>query len=118
MHVLLIVAHGSKRTASNEEIAKIAHTLEQRLEKKFAKVNYALLEFSPPTIGNALDDAFTHGAQQVTVLPYFIAAGKHVGKDIPQAISNAMEHWPDKEIHLKEHIGAHEGMLDLLESAC
>lgn len=118
MHILIIAAHGSRRSQSNQEIQQLAHTLNERLAHKYNGVSHAFLEFAPPTIENAMQAAFEQGAEQITVLPYFIAGGKHVGKDIPQAIASVLEQWPDKDIILKEHIGAHKGMLDLLESVC
>ena len=47
---LLLVAHGSRRTASNLEVAQLAGQLQASLQADFMLVKSAFLELAEPTI--------------------------------------------------------------------
>ena len=114
MKVLIIVTHGSRRKQSNEEVISFVTQLEEKLQGTFAKVKYAFLEFSPITIESVIKNAFEEGADELTIFPFFISAGKHVSKDIPLAIGNALQDYPERKVVLKEHLGDQEGLLDFV----
>lgn len=50
MKFLLLVAHGSRRQASNQEIHGIAEKIAERLPLYYEGVQVAFLEFSSPSI--------------------------------------------------------------------
>jgi sirohydrochlorin ferrochelatase len=116
--ILIIVAHGSRREQSNQEVKSFVDKLGKNLKGTFNKVSYAFLEFSPITIESVIKDSFKSGAQEITVFPLFVSAGKHVSKDIPLAIGRALEEYPEGKVFLKDHLGAHSGLLNLVSSAC
>lgn len=116
MQALIIIAHGSRHAASNQEIIDLVESLKIILKDDFSLITHAFLEFTSPTIHEAFNFVFDKNINKVadmdsvTVMPLFIAAGKHVKKDIPLAIADAFEQWPSKEIILKAHLGALSGM--------
>ena len=83
MKHLLIIAHGSRRTGSNEEIDQIAKLVANKPENTFVHVSSAFLEIVKPSIPEAINDCIAKGATHITVLPYFLAAGRHVIDYIP-----------------------------------
>lgn len=116
MKQLLIVAHGSRRTASNDEVRVLAEQVAKHLQLPIEKVQVAFLELALPSIETALDDCFKHGVNEVSVLPYFLSSGSHVVSDVPREIAAAQTKWPDKTIHVLPHIGAADSMVSLIAS--
>lgn len=117
MQQLLIVAHGSRRAASNEEVKVLAQKVAEHLQLPSTAVQVAFLELAQPSIQSALDDCFNNGSSSVSVLPYFLASGSHVVSDVPREIKAAQAKWPDKSIHLLPHIGAGESMVSLIANS-
>lgn len=114
MKQLLIVAHGSRRTASNDEIRVLAGKIAEYLKLPEQRVQVAFLELALPTIETALNDCFESGIDEVCVLPYFLASGNHVVADVPREIAAVQSKWPDKTITLLPHIGAADAMVKLI----
>lgn len=114
MTQLLIVAHGSRREASNEEVRRLAIQVAEHLQVPADTVQVAFLELALPSIETALDDCFTQGVNEVSVLPYFLSSGTHVASDVPREIAAAQTKWPDKVIKVLPHIGAADTMINMI----
>jgi sirohydrochlorin ferrochelatase len=54
------------------------------------------------------------GAQRVTVLPYFLSAGVHINKDIPDEVNKASQDFPNLEINVTNYFGSREEIAELL----
>lgn len=117
MKQLLIIAHGSRRKASNEDVTILASKVALHLNLPDDAVQAAFLELASPSIGEAIDACFERGCDEITVLPYFLSPGIHVISDVPEEIANAQNKWPDKTITLLPHLGATEAMVGLIASA-
>lgn len=118
MKLLLLVAHGSRRTASNHEVATLAKAVSVNKSLSVEKVVVAFLEFAQPDVVTAINEGFSAGASEITVLPYFLSGGNHVVNDLPHEINKAMASWPDKRIKLLPHIGASKEMAELIAASC
>ena len=114
MKELLIIAHGSRRASSNEEVVQLVSKVAQEENPGVDNVALAFLEFAEPTIEVALEGCLQRGAEEVVVLPYFLSAGNHVVKDIPHEVSKVQDKWPDKTITILPHLGASGAMPALL----
>ena len=117
MKQLLIIAHGSRRKGSNEDVQILASKVAMRLNLPDDAVQAAFLELASPSIGEAIDACFQRGCDEITVLPYFLSPGVHVINDVPAEIAAAQSKWPDKTITLLPHIGATQAMVDLIAQA-
>ena len=105
-HALLIIAHGSRREASNQEVRRLAEKL-AALSEDFAPVQATFLEIASPSIPAGLQACVDQGAQNITVVPYFLGAGKHVSQDIPKAIEAFRQAHPAISIYLGDYLGLH-----------
>jgi sirohydrochlorin ferrochelatase len=114
MKSLLLVAHGSRREASNEEVRELARRLASRAQPAFSEVSAAFLELAEPSIPDGIVRAVDHGADQVVVLPYFLSAGRHVVTDIPEEVQKAQSARPDADIRTVPYLGSAETVLDVL----
>jgi len=114
MKALLVVAHGSRRMESNDEVRALTGRLGVQASGSYARVQCAFLELAEPSIPDGLRAAIREGATQVTVVPYFLSAGRHVVTDIPAEIEVVRKEYPDIEIVLAPYVGAAPGLTDLL----
>lgn len=117
MHALLLIAHGSRREAANDEVREMARRVESIERKRFVCVIPAFLELAEPDIQTGVDLCAQAGAVEITVLPFFLSAGRHVAEDIPRALAQASKRYPHISIYLAQHIGQHQDMPKLLFDA-
>ena len=102
---ILVVAHGSRRESSNHEVEILAKKL-ALLASEFDSVSAAFLEMAEPNIKTGLNKLIEQGANEIIVLPYFLAAGRHVVEDVPEDIETVKAEHPDVKIQVSEHFGA------------
>ncbi|MAA71287.1 MAG: cobalamin biosynthesis protein CbiX [Bermanella sp.] len=105
MKALLLIAHGSRKTSSNQEAAELADKLKQQ-DSAFALVTHGFLELTTPKVPDAVTTLVDQGATEVTILPYFLAAGMHVTEDLPELLAEAKTAYPQVTFTLLEHLGA------------
>lgn len=105
MKSLLIVAHGSRRETSNEEVRQLAEQIRTMPGLPVDEVTTAFLELAEPSIPDGLEACIQRGADEVLVFPYFLAAGRHVVEDIPAEIAKVEEKYPTASIQLTSHLG-------------
>jgi sirohydrochlorin ferrochelatase len=117
MKALVLVAHGSRRKQSNEEVIALAKKLKQHCTEQYTIVYPGFLELASPSIPEGIQLCIDEGASQVTVLPYFLNSGRHVVEDIPALVEQARQSNPESDIRISQHLGASELMLDLLISS-
>ncbi len=89
MHALLLIAHGSRREASNQEVRELAARLEQIAGDRFDGMMPAFLELAEPDIPTGVGLCVESGATTVTAVPYFLSAGRHVSSDIHAELEKA-----------------------------
>ena len=114
MHALLLIAHGSRREASNQEVRELAARLEQIVGAHFDRVTPAFLELAEPDIPTGVDLCVESGATTITAVPYFLSAGRHVANDIPTELEKAMRNHQTVTIHQSDYLGKHESVPELL----
>lgn len=118
---MLLIAHGSRKESANQEIRELANRIQRQIADEHAAVVPAFLEFAQPDIARGIDHCVQMGAKKITVVPYFLASGAHVARDIPNALDNASNLYPEIEFNLTRHFGASsaitESVIDCARSA-
>ncbi len=99
---------------ANDEVRQLTARLSQKLEPGRVQVECAFLELAAPSIPSSIDQAVTRGARRITVLPYFLVAGRHVAVDIPKLVNQKSSEYPDVDIQLSEYLGATDCVVDML----
>ena len=94
MNALLLIAHGSRREASNQEVRDLAARVARVAAGHFDMVIPAFLEIAEPDIPGGVDRCVAAGATHVNVVPYFLSAGRHVAADIPEQLEQARHRHP------------------------
>ncbi|MCW8986580.1 MAG: CbiX/SirB N-terminal domain-containing protein [Gammaproteobacteria bacterium] len=116
MKSLLLIAHGSRRSQSNEEVKELAEKLKEQCADEYNIIHAAFLELADPLIPDGIKMCVDDGASSVTVLPYFLNSGRHVIEDIPNIVNDTKQNYPDINIKISSHLGASALMMDLLIS--
>jgi sirohydrochlorin ferrochelatase len=114
MKALVVVAHGSRREASNDEVRALAERLGEMPGNGFDTVSAAFLELAEPLIPDGVVAAVDSGASEVVVLPYFLSAGRHVATDIPAEVEKAVKLRPKANIRIVPYVGSMSGMSELM----
>ena len=115
MKALVLVAHGSRREASNDEVTELAKTLAAQ-DSDFDNVFPGFLELAEPSIPDSIRQAAASGATEIVVLPYFLSAGRHVVTDIPREIDSVRGELDGIVIRLAEYLGKAQAIPSVLMS--
>lgn len=114
MKSLLIVAHGSRRQASNDEVRALTDRIAGKAGQDFQHVQSAFLELAEPSIPDGIVECIEKGAKEITVLPYFLSAGRHVAEDIPNEVASVSGNYPDVDIKIAPYLGSMDQIADLM----
>jgi sirohydrochlorin ferrochelatase len=114
MKVMMLIAHGSRRQAANDEVRKLAECIEQIGGADFDAVRPAFLELAEPDIQQGIGECVALGATKIIAVPYFLAGGRHVTADIPGELACARAGHPGVSIGMSQYLGQHESMPELL----
>jgi sirohydrochlorin ferrochelatase len=112
MKCLLLVAHGSRREASNDEVKQLAAQIRQHGAFDFDEIEVAFLELAQPSVADVADCCVARGVTDIVVFPYFLAAGRHVSKDIPDVLAPVLEKYPHLNVHVTQHLGTSGKLAD------
>jgi sirohydrochlorin ferrochelatase len=114
MRALLIIAHGSRRNESNDEVLRLTERIRGNSVPAFHLVACSFLEISSPQVDSAIADLVDEGATEITVFPYFLSAGTHVVSDVPNLIEEAKAQYPNVHFSVLPHLGALQGISTLI----
>ncbi|OQX03199.1 MAG: cobalamin biosynthesis protein CbiX [Thiothrix lacustris] len=117
MQALLIVAHGSRRTQSNDEIRALALKVGEQSGETYAYVSSAFLELAEPSIPDGIQQCIDQGATDVTIMPFFLSAGRHVVNDVPELVRTKQQANPHVRIRLAPYLGVSGLMPSLILQA-
>ncbi len=114
MKVLMLIAHGSRKQAANDEVSRLAEQISKLKDSEYEAVVPAFLEFAEPDIHQGVDRCVELGADTIVAMPYFLAAGRHVAEDIPKEIECARAGNPQVNIEISQYLGESEAMAGLV----
>lgn len=117
MKNLVLVAHGSRRQASNDEVRQLTEALRAAVGDEYQTVACAFLELAEPSIPDGIEATIDSNTREVVVLPYFLSAGRHVAEDIPGEVDKVRRRYPRVTIRIADYLGKDMGtMARLLHS--
>ncbi len=108
---LLIVGHGSREDAGNQEI--LAFAAQWQAQYPDWRIRVCFIEFAPPSLQAGLMEA-ARESRRVLVVPLILNAAGHVKMEVPEAIEQARLKNPGVEILLAPHLTACDPILTLL----
>jgi len=102
---VLLIAHGSSHAPANDDLHELVARLRERGE--YPIVESSFLELAEPNIQTGGDRCVARGARQVLMVPYFLAAGVHLLRDLAAARDALAQRHPDVEFRLGPALGPH-----------
>jgi sirohydrochlorin ferrochelatase len=114
MKSLLVIAHGSRREASNDEIRELTERITEKAGANFDLIVPAFLELAEPSIPEGIKICAEKGATEILVMPYFLSAGRHVAEDIPGEVDSVRDHYPGVNIRILPYLGSLEVIPDIM----
>jgi len=114
MKFLLLIAHGSRNQSANDEIRRLARCVADLHGNDYEAVVPAFLEIAEPDIHQGIVQSVERGATSIVVVPYFLAGGNHVSRDIPAEIARAAAEMPQVEITISQYLGSSDAMANLV----
>lgn len=109
---VLLIAHGSRRQAANDDLSQLAAILRGR--GLYPIVETAYLELVPPDVPSAAARCAAQGASRVKMLPYFLSAGGHAVDDLEAHRQNLATTFPQIEFELCPPLGVHPLMVEIV----
>ena len=102
---LLLIAHGSRHQPANDDLKAMANRLAELAE--YPIVEPAFLELAEPDIAQGGTCCVERGATRVLMIPYFLAAGVHLLRDLTAARDALRGKYPDVDVQLGAPLGPH-----------
>lgn len=109
---VLLIAHGSRRPEANADLVDLAARLER--DGPHAIVEPSFLELAEPDIAGGGARCVERGATHVLVIPYFLATGVHLARDLTAARAELAERYPNVRFTLGPALGPHPLLDDLV----
>lgn len=95
---LILLAHGSRDPEWKESFEQLARQLCLQLGP--TSVRCAFLQFTDPTVRQAVEEIHAQGIRHFRILPMFLAVGGHVRNDLPALTAELQKEYPDCTIDL------------------
>lgn len=99
-HRIILLAHGS----SDKRWCATFEALAEPTLKAVSGSRIAYMELSEPSLESVINEAVHSGDRDFTIVPLFLAAGRHLRKDVPAKIE-ALEKSTGASIKLSPPIG-------------
>ena len=106
MNGVVLIGHGSLHSDSGASMIRLAARLRERGVAPIAEAGF--LNFSRPTIAEAVAKCVRAGATSITVQPYFLIDGVYVQQDLPSDISKVAAQFSALTIRVAACFGFHE----------
>ncbi|NMF89453.1 sirohydrochlorin chelatase [Aromatoleum petrolei] len=108
---ILLVGHGSRNRAGNDEIERFA--AEWRARRPEWRIEACFIEYADVLLDTGLDRA-ARGAKRVIVIPFILNAAGHVKMEIPAAIEAARGRHPGVAFDCTRHLGVGREIFEVL----
>lgn len=102
---LLLIAHGSRLAAANDDLHQLAARLAAR--GPYRTVEASFLELAAPDIVTGGDRCVERGATRVLMVPYLLSAGVHLLRDLTAARDELERRHAGVEFRLGPALGPH-----------
>ncbi len=110
---VIVLGHGSRSTDADAAIREVVQGVMKAGE--FAVVEHAFLQYVPPSLQDILARCVGQNVDRIVIVPFFLQAGAHVTRDIPELIEKARKQYPSVDIIITGYIGAHPLMAKIVE---
>ena len=112
MNAVILVGHGSLRQASGASMIRLAALLRKRGVAPIATAGF--LNFSQPTIADAVERCARKGATRIVIQPYFLISGFYVKRVLPKLIAEAKAAHPTLTFAIADAFDYHPALVQMV----
>jgi sirohydrochlorin cobaltochelatase len=112
MKGIILFGHGARNPEYIEPFRRIRAAVERRQPEVAVEIGF--LELTQPPLETSIECLVQRGVDQVRVVPIFFAPGRHVLKDLPQLLGNAMDRFPGVEFEVTECVGEVDDVIEAM----
>lgn len=112
-HAIILIGHGSLRSASGASMIRIAARLRERGVAPV--VEAAFLNYSRPTLAETVAKVAAEGVTTITIQPYFLIAGVYVQNDLRALVTEVSTHHPAITFRFAPVLGEHPAVSGLAQ---
>jgi len=110
---IVVAGHGSRDPDAVREFEALVELVRARAPGEI--VTHGYLEFSSPTIAEAVAANLASGARQVAVVPGVLLAARHAKNDMPAEMQGLARDHPDIDFHFGAPLNLHPQLLQLAQ---
>lgn len=112
---VVVFAHGARAPQWENSVRAYADLLARDLSPDHVIV--AFLQFGEPKLPEAIASLIDRGANRIIVLPFFLATGGHLLRDLPELVEKIRCDHPRVDIRLAPVLGEDPGVVRALRRA-
>lgn len=112
MKPLIIIVHGSRDPKWSKPFHRFVDSAKAQLN--VSEIHLCYMEISEPTLMQVCESLIANGHLEATLIPFFMASGGHVDKDIPKQVEAVHETHPDFTLSLRPPIGEHPDVVSAM----
>jgi sirohydrochlorin cobaltochelatase len=109
MKGIILFGHGARNPEYIAPFKRIRAVVEAL--QPGVPVEIGFLELTQPPLEASIECLVKRGVTQVRIVPIFFAPGRHVLKDLPQLLGNAIDLHPGIEFEVAECVGEVESVI-------
>lgn len=110
---IVIAGHGSRDPDAVREFELLVKLVQHQAPEQI--VHHGYLEFSSPTISEAIEQNIAAGMQQVAVVPGVLLAARHAKNDMPSELLAMASKYPALDFHFGAPLNLHPKLLQLAQ---
>ena len=112
MNAVILVGHGSLRQASGASMIRLAALLRKQGVAPIATAGF--LNFSKPTVADAVERCARKGATHIVIQPYFLISGFYVKRILPKLIAEARAAHPALTFSIADAFEYHPALVQMV----
>lgn len=109
---IVLLAHGSREPEWARPFARLRERLAERLPD--VPVELAFVEHMKPDLATVIASLGSRGIERVTLLPLFMAQGRHLRDGLPQMVARACAENPGVLVRTGPAVGEVESVLEAM----
>lgn len=110
LSAIILFAHGARETEWAQPFEKVR----DRLRSEGLRVELAYLEMMKPSLEEAARVLVAEGVEAVTVVPLFLAQGKHLKHHLPEMVTALGRHHARTEFRVTPALGEEPEILSAI----
>lgn len=105
MNGIVLIGHGSIKSTSGGAMIRLTARLRERAVAPVAEAGF--LNYSRPTLAEAIEKCINQGVERLFVQPYFLIDGVYVQNDLTGEIAQHAARWPNVRFVTGHSFGDH-----------